>query len=142
MEAITRFNLSEDFELNSNNKVELSEELKSRIPSNNVDYYTIHLNSTNVEHKGTTGNEARRRLFLQGNFGYLHLDFTYKGTNKANNRDLFTIPNGVPRANGLMEIQTFDGGTIYLTDNGNVVKGAGLTNGQRYIVDLTGFWRR
>lgn len=137
-------NLSDDFQIvkdtNGKSKLALNEEIKNKLNVNNVDYYTISINSTNAEHKGTTNNNARRRLFLQGSIGYLHLDFTYKGRDKAAVQ-IFNL-NGAPKPNGLIEIQTFDGGSIWIEDNANVVNCSGLTNGQRYIVNLVGFWRR
>lgn len=138
-------NLSNDFQVRADEdgkkKVVLSESINARLLPEIVEYYTLSINSTNAEHRGTTGNEARRRFFAQGKFGYVHLDFTYKGTNNAE-RNLFTLPSGCPRPNGLIEVQTFDGGSIWITDNGNIVKGSGLTTGQRYIVDIIGFWRK
>lgn len=82
---------------------------------------------------------ARRRLTMNGPFGYLHLDFTARVTARKNNSG-FYLPSNAPTPRSLLEVQTRDGGTIFIRAGSRNIEWDGLTVGQRYIVDIIGFW--
>lgn len=103
--------------------------------------FVLTINEKVASHERMSLEESRRKLYMQGSFGKLHLDFHYIGEDKARSQILFQFPTGTPLANGLIEVQTYDGGVIWVGDNQKIVRGANLTNGARYIVDLIGFWR-
>lgn len=131
------------------NEVELTQEIAAQVKAaetrltklETVAEYVLALNDTVVSQEKMGNPENRRKLYIQGMFGKLHLDFVYIGADKGKGQNLFSFPIGTPLPNGLIEIQTFDGGAIWVGDNQNIVKGGGLTNGVRYVVDLIGFWR-
>ena len=100
--------------------------------------YVAHRPATSVATFTDTGTD-RHTLWLNGNFGYLHLDFTCRKT-QCLVGDNFNLPNSAPTPKGLLEVQTRDGGTIWLTRNARNIRWSGLTVGQRYIVDIIGFW--
>lgn len=131
------------------NEVEFTEEVAKQMKSaetrltklETVAEYVLTLNETVASQEKMGNPESRRKLFVQGTFGKLHLDFVYVGEDKANGQLLFSFPRGTPLPRGLIEVQTFDGGTIWVRDNGDTVRGGKLTTGTRYIIDLIGFWR-
>lgn len=131
------------------NEVEFTEEVAKQMKSaetrltklETVAEYVLTLNDTVASQEGMGNPESRRKLFVQGTFGKLHLDFIYTGADKANGQLLFSFPNRTPLPRGLIEVQTFDGGTIWVGDNRDTVRGGKLTTGTRYIIDLIGFWR-
>lgn len=82
--------------------------------------------------------EERRRLYLNNNFGYVHLDFVARIPNL--NSTSFTLSSEAPTPKMLIETQTFDGGTIWMDPNTRYIRWRDLRVGQRYIVDLIGFW--
>lgn len=78
----------------------------------------------------------RRKLQLLGEFGKMHLDFTAQAE-----KCFFDLPADAPVPLALIEVQTHDGGTVWLGPGQRKVRSGGLTVGQRYIVDLVGFWK-
>lgn len=83
---------------------------------------------------------ARRKLTLQGKFGYLHLDFTARITAMGRIQQHWPLTDDTPLPTTLIEAQTHDGGTVFLNPNEKYIRAQGLTPGTRYIVDLIGFW--
>lgn len=77
----------------------------------------------------------RRKLQLLGKFGKMHLDFTAQAE-----KCFFDLPADAPVPLALIEVQTHDGGTVWLGPGQRKVRSGNLTVGQRYIVDLTGFF--
>lgn len=96
--------------------------------------------NTNVVTMNTGNTEQRMRLQTQGNFGIFHIDFIARTTSALGATSAFTLPNDAPTPLSLIETQVRSGGTIWLAANGRGVKYDGLQAGQRYIVDLIGFW--
>lgn len=85
---------------------------------------------------GHTNQTFRRTLYLQGSFGYIHLDFVAQGAQG----DVAALPATAPTPIGLLEVQTYDGGYVYVDPNSRIIKGGNLTRGTRYIVDIIGFF--
>lgn len=79
--------------------------------------------------------EARRKLQTWGRFGKMHLDFTAQAE-----KCFFDLPVDSPVPLSLIEVQTHDGGTVWLGAGQRKVRSGGLKVGTRYIVDLTGFF--
>lgn len=82
--------------------------------------------------------EDRRKLQIKDGFGILHLDFTARTASNTNGA--WTLPTTSPTPVSLIEMQTYDKGTIWIEPNTRIIKWSGLTAGQRYVVDLIGFW--
>lgn len=131
------------------NEVELTQEIAAQVKAaetrltklETVAEYVLALNDTVVSQEKMGNPENRRKLAIMGSFGKVHLDFIYTGADKASGQTLFSFPSGTPLPKGLIEVQTFDGGVIWVGDNRDTVRGGSLTTGTRYIVDLIGFWR-
>lgn len=65
--------------------------------------------------------------------GTLHIDFTFK-----KGGHIFNLPADAPVPNGLLEVQTFDGGTVFIDAKSRSVMCTRLTANTRYVVDLKG----
>lgn len=85
-----------------------------------------------------TGLDSRHTLYLQGKFGYIHLDFVVQSANATIN--VASLPADAPTPIGLLEAQTHDGGYVYIDANNRTVKGKNLARGTRYVVDIVGFF--
>lgn len=85
-------------------------------------------------------SEERRKLYLQNNFGYIHLDFTARTATKGNN-NTFNLPQNSPIPINVIETQVYNGGFIWINANTREIQWSGLTVGKRYIVDLIGFFQ-
>lgn len=83
--------------------------------------------------------DGRKRLQVKDGFGLLHLDFFARTANLGVN-GTWRLPENSPTPKSLIEIQTYDRGTIWIAANSRVIRWSGLTSGNRYIVDLVGFW--
>lgn len=83
---------------------------------------------------------GRRNLYLQNSFGYIHLDFIARTATKGNN-NTFYLPQNSPIPINIIETQAVGGGMIWISANGREIQWGGLKVGQRYIVDLIGFFR-
>lgn len=81
---------------------------------------------------------ARRRLTMNGPFGFLHLDFVARVSSRRG--PSFALPADAPTPRSLSETQTRDGGSIFIRAGSRNIEWSGLTVGQRYIVDIIGFW--
>ena len=84
-------------------------------------------------------NQNRRQLTVLDGMGKIHLDFKMV-VNAGTRRALFTLPANAPKNLELIETQTWDGSSVWLDANSKVVFGNGLKAGQRYIIDLIGFF--
>ena len=82
--------------------------------------------------------EAQRRsITIQDGLGVVHIDFKRtSGTSGA----IMTLPSNCPTPTQLIEVQTWDGGSVWLDANNREVQSSGLTANRRYIVDLLGFF--
>lgn len=83
--------------------------------------------------------QERRQLTVLDGIGKIHLDFKMV-QNSGNLRPLFKLPANAPRNLELIETQVWDGASVWLNAGNNVVYGSGLREGQRYILDLIGFF--
>lgn len=85
-------------------------------------------------------NDTRERRLMQistSGFGSVHLDVIL---GRRGNHDLATFLDGTPTPNRLIEVQTHDGGFIYMDANSRTIKSRGLNINTRYVVDLVGFF--
>ena len=93
----------------------------------------------------TTNNDVdydrqeRRQLTVLDGMGKIHLDFKMVAS-AGTRRPLFRLPADAPRNLELIETQVWDGSSVWLNAGDRVVYGAGLKAGQRYILDLIGFF--
>lgn len=94
------------------------------------------LNGARPLTSGHADQTFRRTLYLQGRFGYIHLDFVAQVTNG----NVAVLPAGAPTPIGVLEVQTHDGGNVYINANDRTIQGGSLTRGTRYIVDIVGFF--
>lgn len=83
--------------------------------------------------------QERRQLTVLDGIGKIHLDFKMV-KDSGNLRPLFRLPAGAPRNLELIETQVWDGASVWLNAGNNIVYGSGLREGQRYILDLIGFF--
>lgn len=94
--------------------------------------------ATNVKPWINDPLEAQRRsVTIQDGLGIVHIDF--KRTSGKSGA-IMTLPNNCPAPAKLIEVQTRDGGTVWLAANSRTVYSQGLTANRRYIVDLFGFF--
>lgn len=84
-------------------------------------------------------NTSRRYLQVVDGIGKFHLDFMPKKDINAIT-SIFIMPAGCPRPNDLVEVQTHDGGSLFITANSTVIQGQNLKANTRYIVDLLAFF--
>ena len=93
----------------------------------------------------TTNNEidydqqGRRQLTVLDGMGKIHLDFKMV-KNAGPRMALFQLPADTPRNLELIETQVWDGSSVWLDAGQRTVFGSGLKAGQRYIIDLIGFF--
>ena len=84
-------------------------------------------------------NPSRRYIQIVDSIGKFHLDFMpKKDINGITN--IFSLPAGCPSPNDLVEVQTHDGGSLFMTANARVIQGLNLKANTRYIVDLLAFF--
>ena len=94
-----------------------------------------------LDHGSLERPTERRTVYIANNgFGYIHLDFYARGTSATGRTFAFRLPENSPTPVGLLETQTHDGGTIWINANSKEIHFHNLTVGQRYIVDIPGFW--
>lgn len=84
-------------------------------------------------------NQNRRQLTVLDGMGKIHLDFKMV-VNAGTRRPLFRLPANAPRNLELIETQVWDGSSVWVNAGDKIVYGAGLKAGQRYILDLIGFF--
>lgn len=75
-------------------------------------------------------------------WGYLHFDF--KLTNSSGNGGVVaTLPANSPVTVRLIEKSINENNnSIYVEKNSRIIKGWGVPNNKRYIIDIIGFWRK
>lgn len=81
--------------------------------------------------------DQRRAVTIQNGLGVVHIDF--KRTSGTRGLVL-TLPDSCPTPSKLIEVQTWDGGSVWLDANSREVQSRGLTANRRYVVDLLGFF--
>ncbi|MGX2956425.1 hypothetical protein ACWIYZ_04955 [Ursidibacter arcticus] len=85
-------------------------------------------------------NDSRERRLLQvnnSNLGILHLDFIVPRRTVMN---MVELPNGAPTPTRLIEVQTRDGGFVWIEANSRIVKTKECQTNTRYVIDLIGFF--
>lgn len=102
----------------------------------NLQSYDLTDNGSAVSINAGSRNQ-RMRLQTLGAFGVCHLDFT---ATRSDSNNAFTLPEGAPTPQSLIEHMTRDGGTVWVEQNSRNVKFNGLTRNSRYVLDLVGFW--
>lgn len=133
-------------QLSDKNFIGVVKDGKLEIQLKSIDYTLLPIRTyiatpnTNVVTMNAGNTEQRRRLQVQGNFGIFHLDFTANTVDALNSSTAFTLPDDAPTPKALIEIQVRNGGTIWVVAGQRTVRYKGLEIGQRYIVDLIGFW--
>lgn len=115
----------------------LTIQLKPKDISDNVRSWLTNVPNRSVVTFADT-KEDRRKLQIKDGFGILHLDFTARVASNTNGA--WTLSTTSPTPVSLVEVQTYDKGTIWIEPNTRIIKWSGLTSGNRYIVDLIGFW--
>lgn len=105
--------------------------IESRLNTLNKQEYTVPVTG-NVE----VYNDFRRKLFVSGGIGILKLDFIWRSGSRDGR--IGTIPADIPTFVGIVEVQTVHGGTVFADGTRRVIEGRGMTNGQRYIVNIMG----
>lgn len=84
-------------------------------------------------------NQNRRQLTVLDGMGKIHLDFKMVA-NAGPKRALFQLPADAPTNLELIETQTWDGSSVWLDAGNKTIFGNNLKAGQRYIIDLIGFF--
>lgn len=118
---------SDDFEFEQAEK-------KIRLKPKEIEMYVC--TPTSIARVNTARSEGRRKLQVKSGFGVLHLDFTPTATNGK----LFDLPENSPTPTGLIEVQTFSGGVVWLEQGSRQVQSQGLRANARVILDLVGFF--
>ncbi|WP_439327607.1 hypothetical protein [Lonepinella sp. BR2357] len=85
-----------------------------------------------------SSNEIYRKLYVQGNYGYIHLDF--RPVTVSGNVNIATLPTNAPTPSATLEVQTFDGGNVWIDKDSRKIYASGLTTGQRYTVNIPGYF--
>jgi hypothetical protein len=85
--------------------------------------------------------DDRKKIRVEWGLGILHLDFYAAKTSGV----IGTIPAPTPeklspKAEVLIEVQTHDGATVWIDPNTRVVKGQAMIVGERYLLNLIGFF--
>ena len=83
--------------------------------------------------------QGRRQLTVLDGMGKIHLDFRMV-KNIGPRQSLFRLPPDAPKNLELIETQLWDGTSVWVDAGSPWVMGNGLKAGQRYIVDLIGFF--
>lgn len=92
---------------------------------------------------GERGNDRGYLAFdpLTG-WGYLHFDFVLR-TPSGNGNVIATLPPNAPVAVRAIEKSIdVDNHSVYVERNSRMVKGWGVPNSKRYIIDIIGYWRK
>lgn len=83
--------------------------------------------------------QGRRQLTVLDGMGKIHLDFKIV-KNTGPRQMLFKLPPDAPKNLELIETQLWDGTSVWVDAGSPWVMGNSLKAGQRYIVDLIGFF--
>lgn len=81
----------------------------------------------------------RHQLQVINGFGKIHLDFK-TASNYRGIVTLFALPPEAPRPSSLIEVQVFDGGSIWMKGGDDIIYASGLNASTRYVVDIVGFF--
>ena len=115
---LTPTDLSEDFIVAPDKKVH-------RVKSTRFYTGTFGNNTTT----GSVDEGWRKRLTLSDNLGIIHLDF--KRTTTANGT-ILTLPSVAPTPINTLEVQTWDGGNVFIDAGTRVVQCSGLSANRIY----------
>lgn len=85
-------------------------------------------------------NAARHQLEIVGNLGIIHMDFKVV-KDSGGSMAIFDLPSNAPTSPTLKEVQTHDGGSIWLNANSRRIMCGNLKAGTRYIVDIVILYR-
>ena len=92
-----------------------------------------------TNHPNDYDSQNRRQLTVLDGMGKIHLDFKMvKGIGPR--QALFKLPANAPKNLELIETQLWDGTSVWVDAGSPWVMGNSLKAGQRYIVDLIGFF--
>ena len=87
---------------------------------------------------GNTDDDRRRRLVVRNGWGSLQVDFKVTTTSGA--QTVATLPESAPTPHTTIEVQVYDGGTVWISAGRRDVIAA-VTINTRYVVTLAGFWQ-
>lgn len=87
------------------------------------------------------GNRDRRSIQILNGIGKIHLDFKAVKDIGGGGTYAFKLPANCPKSEVLIESQTHDGGSIWISGNSDKIYVANLRAGTRYIVDIIGFFK-
>lgn len=87
---------------------------------------------------GSSDGDGRRLLQVLDGWGVLHLDFRLS---EPGTQVVADLPASAPTARSIIEVQTHDGGSVWINPGSRQARGRFPEPGQRYIVDLAGFWQ-
>ena len=85
-------------------------------------------------------NAARHQLEVVDNLGMIHMDFKMV-KDSGSPMAIFELPENAPTSPTLKEVQTHDGGSIWLNANSRRIMCGNLKAGTRYIVDIVILYR-
>jgi hypothetical protein len=84
--------------------------------------------------------DGRKSCRVEWGLGIIHLDFVAA----AKSGVIGSIPNTPddpgPKAEILIEVQLRDGSTVWIDENDRTIKGQAMTVGERYLINLIGFF--
>lgn len=134
MKVVQDLNLHEDDFTIQNGKVRTLKTAKSY----KLDF-AVGTDTITTNHPADYDKQARRQLTVLDGMGKIHLDFKMvKGIGPR--QALFKLPPDAPRNLELIETQLWDGTSVWVDAGSPWVMGNSLKAGQRYIVDLIGFF--
>ena len=140
---LTPADLSDDFIVAPDNKVYCVKST-STSTSTSIKFYTGVSNSTINIFSSSSNDDWKRRLTLSNNLGIIHLEFTRSefptGTSTVVS-EVLTFPSDAPTPINTLEVQTREGGSVYIEAGTRTVLCKGLTSKRRYVVDLIGFFQ-
>ena len=128
---LTPADLSDDFIIAPDNKVHLAKSTKS---------YTCLIGSNTII-SSSKSDEWKRRLTLSDNLGIIHLDFQRSVDNLSTVATAFVLPYNAPDPVNTLEVQTWDGGYVYIEAGTKSVRCKGISANRRYVIDLIGFFK-
>ena len=128
---LTPADLSDDFIIAPDNKVHRAKSTK---------FYT-GLISANTIISTSSSDTWKRRLTLSDSLGIIHLDFQRSVDNLSTVATAFVLPYNAPDPVNTLEVQTWDGGYVYIEAGTTTVKCKSLGANRRYVIDLIGFFQ-
>ena len=128
---LTPTDLSDDFIIAPDNKVHRAKSTK---------FYT-GLISANTIISTSSSDTWKRRLTLSDNLGIIHIDFQRSVDNISTVGTILAFPSDAPTPINTLEVQTWDGGSVYIEAGSRSVRCRGISANRRYVVDLIGFFK-